>query len=59
MKPSQFIRRKLGLWLFAAMLVVGFGVVVARSGPLSPIQVRQHLRPAKPICRVLARTNYG
>lgn len=39
MKPSQFIRRKLGLWLFAAMLVVGFGVVVARSGPLSPIQV--------------------
>ncbi|NTV69805.1 MAG: efflux RND transporter periplasmic adaptor subunit [Azonexaceae bacterium] len=39
MKPSQFISRKLGLWLFAAMLVVGFGVVVARSGPLSPIQV--------------------
>ncbi len=39
MKPSQFISRKLGLWFFAAMLVVGFGVVVARSGPLSPIQV--------------------
>ena len=39
MKPGQFISRKLGLWLFAAMLVVGFGVVVARSGPLSPIQV--------------------
>ena len=39
MKPSQFISRKLGLGLFAAMLVVGFGVVVARSGPLSPIQV--------------------
>ena len=39
MKPSQFISRKLGLWFFAAMLVVGFGVAVARSGPLSPIQV--------------------
>ena len=39
MKPSQLISRKLGLGLFAAMLVVGFGVVVARSGPLSPIQV--------------------
>ena len=39
MKPSQFISRKLGLGLFAAMLVVGFGVVIARSGPLSPIQV--------------------
>ena len=39
MKPSQFISRKLGLGIFAAMLVVGFGVVVARSGPLSPIQV--------------------
>jgi HlyD family secretion protein len=39
MKPGQFISRKLGLGLFAAMLVLGFGVVVARSGPLSPIQV--------------------
>lgn len=39
MKPSQFISRKLGLGLFAAILVVGFGVVIARSGPLSPIQV--------------------
>lgn len=39
MKPSQFISRKLGLGLFAAMLVIGFGVVIARSGPLSPIQV--------------------
>lgn len=39
MKPRQFINRKLGLGLFAAMLVVGFGVVVTRSGPLSPIQV--------------------
>ncbi len=39
MKPGQFISRKLGLGIFAAMLVLGFGVVVARSGPLSPIQV--------------------
>ena len=39
MKPSQFTSRKRGLGLFAAMLVVGFGVVIARSGPLSPIQV--------------------
>jgi len=39
MKSSQFISRKLGLGLFAAMLVIGFGVVIARSGPLSPIQV--------------------
>lgn len=39
MKPSQFISRKLGLGLFAAMLVIGFGVVIARSGPLSPIQI--------------------
>lgn len=39
MKSSQFISRKFGLWLFAAMLLIGFGVVVARSGPLSPIQV--------------------
>lgn len=39
MKPSPFISRKLGLWLFAVLLVVGFGVVIVRSGPLSPIQV--------------------
>jgi len=39
MKPSQFISRKLGLGLFAAMLVLGFGAVVARSGPFSSIQV--------------------
>ena len=39
MKPSAFISRKFGLWLFAVLLVVGFGVVVARSGPLSPVQV--------------------
>jgi len=39
MKPSQFISRKLGLGLFATMLVIGFGVVIARSGPLSPIQI--------------------
>lgn len=39
MKPSQFFSSKLGLGLLAAILVVGFGMVVARSGPLSPIQV--------------------
>ena len=39
MKPGQFISRKLGLGLFAAMLVLGFGAVVARSGPFSSIQV--------------------
>lgn len=39
MIPSHFISRKLGLVFFAAILVVGFGLVVARSGALSPIQV--------------------
>ena len=39
MKPSQFFSSKLGLGLLAAILVVGFSMVVARSGPLSPIQV--------------------
>lgn len=39
MKPSQFISRKLGLGLFAAILVAGFGLVIARSGPSSPVQV--------------------
>ncbi len=39
MKPSQFLSRKMGLGLFAALLVFGFAWVVARSGPLSPIQV--------------------
>lgn len=38
MKPSQFISRKLGLGLFAAILVIGFGVVVARPAFIS-IQV--------------------
>jgi len=31
MKPGQFISRKLGLGLFAAMLVLGFGVAVAMT----------------------------
>lgn len=39
MKTSQFMSRKFGLVLFAALLIVGFGLVIARSGPLSPIQV--------------------
>lgn len=39
MKPGRLFTRKLGLGLFAAILVGGFGWVVARSGPLSPIQV--------------------
>lgn len=39
MKPGNLFTRKLGLGLFVAILVVGFGFVVARSGPLSPIQV--------------------
>lgn len=39
MKPGKFLARKVGLGLFGAMLMVGFGFVVARSGPLSPIQV--------------------
>ena len=39
MNPGQFISRKMGLGLFAALLVFGFAWVVARYGPLSPIQV--------------------
>lgn len=39
MNPSLFFPRKLGLGLLAAMLIAGFGALVARSGPLSPIQV--------------------
>ena len=39
MNPGRLFTRKLGLGLSAAILVVGFGWVVARSGPLSPIQV--------------------
>ncbi len=42
MKPSPFFTRKTGLGLFAALLISGFGLVVARSGPLSPIQVTTH-----------------
>lgn len=39
MKAGQLFTRKLGLGLFGAMLIAGFGLVVARSGPLSPIQI--------------------
>lgn len=39
MKSSQFFSRKAGLIAFGALLVIGFGFVVARSGPLAPIQV--------------------
>jgi len=39
MKPRKFISRKLGLGLFAVLFIIGFGLVVARSGPLSPILV--------------------
>lgn len=35
MKPSH----KLGLGLSATLLIIGFGTVVIRSGPLSPVQV--------------------
>lgn len=42
MKPGPFFTRKTGLGLFAALLISGFGLVVARSGPLSPIQVTTH-----------------
>lgn len=39
MKSSLFFSRRLGLGLFAVLLVVGLGWVIARSGPLSPVQV--------------------
>jgi HlyD family secretion protein len=39
MKPGSLFSRKAGLGLLAAVLIVGFGWVVARSGPLSPIRV--------------------
>lgn len=39
MKSSQLFSRKAGLIAFGALLVIGFGFVVARSGPLAPIQV--------------------
>jgi len=39
MKHGSLLTRKVGLGLFAGMLVLGVGFVVARSGPLSPIQV--------------------
>lgn len=39
MTHGSLLARKVGLGLFAGVLVLGFGFVVARSGPLSPIQV--------------------
>ncbi len=39
MKAGSLFTRKAGLGLFAAILVAGFGWVVARSGPLAPIRV--------------------
>lgn len=39
MKAGSLFSRKAGLGLFAALLVAGFGWVVARSGPLAPIRV--------------------
>lgn len=39
MKFSNYLTRKLGLGIFGVVLIVGFGVVLARSGPLSPIRV--------------------
>lgn len=39
MKLDSFFSRKWGLVAFAVMLLVGFGFVVARSGPLAPTRV--------------------
>ncbi len=39
MKPVGLLARKAGLGFLALVLVVGFGWVVARSGPLSPVRV--------------------
>lgn len=39
MKLPTFFSKPLGLILFAVLLLLGFGLVVARSGPLAPIQV--------------------
>jgi HlyD family secretion protein len=39
MKLDGFVSRKFGLMAFAVILLVGFGFVVARSGPLAPIKV--------------------
>ena len=39
MKLNSLISRKFGLSVFAVVLLVGFGLVVARSGPLAPTKV--------------------
>jgi HlyD family secretion protein len=39
MKLDSFFSRKFGLLAFAVILLVGFGFVVARSGPLAPTKV--------------------
>ena len=39
MKLNNFLSRKFGLVVFAVVLLVGFGFVVARSGPLAPTKV--------------------
>lgn len=39
MKLNGFLSRKFGLVAFAVVLLVGFGFVVARSGPLAPTKV--------------------
>lgn len=39
MKPNGFFGRKAGLIFFAVVLLLVFGFVVARSGPLAPIKV--------------------
>lgn len=39
MKLNGFLSRKFGLVAFAVLLLLGFGFVVARSGPLAPTKV--------------------
>lgn len=39
MKLDSLLSRKFGLVVFAVVLLVGFGFVVARSGPLAPTKV--------------------
>lgn len=39
MRLNRFFSRKFGLLVFAVLLLVGFGFVVARSGPLAPTKI--------------------
>ncbi len=39
MKRLGFVSKRLGLLAFGVVLLIGFGLVVSRSGPLAPIQV--------------------